>query len=120
MRNKIQNENARCVCSHLAGLHRATEPWPCRGCECEGFITKQDAERVEAIFDEKDCLDGPQGCEGPVEHRMALSATGKSFPRCERHWQLRLDKQAEITRRYPPMQPADFDPAYAGESWDEP
>jgi hypothetical protein len=68
-----------------------------------------------------DCLDGPTDCEGPVEYRMALSGTGKPFPRCDKHWDERLDKQDEINQRYPdsPVAPADFDPAYAGEHWDE-
>jgi hypothetical protein len=67
------------------------------------------------------CLDGPEGCRGPVEWRMALSATGRNFPRCDRHWANRLDVQAAIGRRYPdqPTPPSDFDPSYAGESWDE-
>lgn len=70
----------------------------------------------DTIFE---CLDGPDGCEGDVEYRMPLSGTGRSFPRCEKHWEERLDRQAEIDERYPAQQPSDFDPAYAGESWDE-
>jgi hypothetical protein len=68
-----------------------------------------------------ECLDGPEGCRGPVEWRMALSATGRNFPRCDRHWANRLRVQAAIGRRYPDQAtpPADFDPGYAGESWDE-
>ena len=31
----------------------------------------------------------------------------------------RLDREDEIRRRYPQHQPADFDPTYAGERWDE-
>jgi hypothetical protein len=64
------------------------------------------------------CLDADIDCRGPVEYRMALSGTGRSFPRCEHHWSLRLDQQEENTRRYPMFAPDDFDPAYAGESWD--
>jgi hypothetical protein len=67
------------------------------------------------------CLDEGDGgqCDGPVEYRMALSGTGKSFPRCDRHWDKRLEKQEEINERYPTLPPADFDPAYAGERWEE-
>jgi hypothetical protein len=56
-----------------------------------------------------------------VEYRLPLTATGRSFPRCERHWNERLDAQEEHDRRYPdsPLPPADFDPLYAGERWDE-
>jgi hypothetical protein len=64
------------------------------------------------------CLENGDGCKGSVEYRMPLSGTGKAFPRCERHWDLRLRRQDEIDRRYPTHAPADFDPYYAGESWD--
>ena len=64
------------------------------------------------------CLDGPEGCEGVVEYRDALSGTGRMFPRCDKHWDHPLNQQAEINRRYPEQQPSDFDPTYAGESWD--
>lgn len=71
--------------------------------------------------DEPECLDGPTDCAGEVQYRMPLSGTGRSFPRCDAHWSERLDRQAEIDRRYPdsPFAPSDFDPSYAGESWDD-
>ena len=50
---------------------------------------------------------------------MALSSTGRSFPRCDKHWSDRLDVQDGINSRYPTHAPSDFDPSYAGESWDE-
>lgn len=52
---------------------------------------------------------------------MPLSATGRSFPRCEAHWEERLDRQAEINERYPdtPIAPSWFDPSYAGERWND-
>ena len=39
-----------------------------------------------------ECLDGhaDDPCEGDVEYRMPLSATGRSFPRCDKHWEARL------------------------------
>ena len=70
-----------------------------------------------------ECLDShhEDGCEGEVEYRFPLSGTGKSFPRCDKHWGQRLDKQAKINERYPDssMPPSDFDPTYAGERWDD-
>lgn len=68
-----------------------------------------------------ECLDGPAECGGAVEYRMALSGTGRSFPRCDKHWSDRLDVQEGINRRYPdsPFPPSDFDSSYAGESWDD-
>jgi hypothetical protein len=68
------------------------------------------------------CLDdhGEGTCEGAIEYRMALSGTGKQFPRCEKHFEERLKTQEQITRKYGGIAPpSDFDPAYAGESWDE-
>lgn len=65
------------------------------------------------------CLDDRGDCNGPVEHRMPLTETGRSFPRCDKHWEIRLKKQDEINQRYPYHQPSDFDPAYAGERWDD-
>jgi hypothetical protein len=45
------------------------------------------------------------------------------FPRCEKHYveyAERMDAvHAETRRRYPRSAPADFDPAYAGERWDD-
>lgn len=67
----------------------------------------------------EDCLDFGSACEGAVEYRMALSGTGRSFPRCEHHWEERLDEQERINERYPYQAPGDFDPDYAGERWDD-
>lgn len=68
-----------------------------------------------------ECLDGPGGCRGLVEFRAPLSGTGRSFPRCEKHWEQRLEAQERINRDYPdsPSPPGWFDPANAGETWDD-
>jgi hypothetical protein len=60
-------------------------------------------------------------CEGPVEYRMALSATGRSFPRCDKHWAKRLDEYERDQRNFPdsPIPPSWFDPTAAGEHWDD-
>lgn len=71
------------------------------------------------MSNELECLDGPKGCQGQVEYRMALSSTGRQFPRCEQHWDERVAEQDRINERYPWNQPSNFDPAYAGERWDE-
>lgn len=67
------------------------------------------------------CLDDDEWCAGPIKYRTALSPTGRSFPRCERHWELRLVEQERIQRDYPdsPTPPAWFDETAAGERWDE-
>ncbi len=63
--------------------------------------------------------DGEGKCAGHVEYRMALSGTGISYPRCDKHWEERVEIQQGIDQRYPVLPPADFDPLYAGEAWDE-
>jgi len=65
------------------------------------------------------CLEHGPDCSGEVEYRMPLSGTGRAFPRCDAHWSKRLDEQDRINRTYPQTAPSDFDPSYAGESWDE-
>lgn len=69
----------------------------------------------------EECIefDGGDECSGPVEFRMALSATGRAYPRCEFHWSRRLDLEDELNRRYPPTPPSDWSPLDAGEHWDE-
>lgn len=73
------------------------------------------------MSDELKCLDdhGDGECKGKVQYRMALSGTGIPYPRCDKHWSKRLDKQQAIRRRYPRSAPRDFDPMYAGERWDD-
>lgn len=72
------------------------------------------------VHTHEECIDSGTH-EGEVEYRMALSGTGRSYLRCDKHWSERLDVQEGINRRYPdsPMAPADFDPDYAGERWDD-
>jgi hypothetical protein len=77
---------------------------------------------MTTIDEQVECLEAHEGgCAGGVEYRYPLSGTGKSFPRCDKHWEARLDAQEAINRRYPdsPFAPADFDPTYAGERWDD-
>jgi hypothetical protein len=70
-----------------------------------------------------DCLDHGDDCNGAVEFRMPLSATGRAFPRCDHHWSRRLDWQEDHVRKYgvsdSDVPPAWFDPTYAGERWSE-
>lgn len=73
-----------------------------------------------------ECLDmgnPDDDCDGAVEYRMSLSPTGRSFPRCDHHWQARLDLEEETTRKYghwnSDVPPPGFDPLDAGERWDD-
>lgn len=49
-----------------------------------------------------ECLEdyGNGECSGDVEFRMALSPTGKSYPRCDGHWVKRMREQERIVRTY--------------------
>lgn len=70
----------------------------------------------------QDCLEyGNGACEGAVEYRMSLSGSGMSFERCDRHWGLRLERDAQIRQDYPdsPIAPSWFDPMDAGERWND-
>lgn len=64
-------------------------------------------------------------CEGAVSDYYALSGSGLTYPRCERHYGLYVERvqprMDEIRRRYPDTDtPPDwFDPTYAGERWNE-
>ena len=70
-----------------------------------------------------DCLDGPDGCVGETHMRPAMSGSGILWPRCDKHYQLYAERMQpiidDINRRYPKQPPADFDPLYAVEVWDE-
>lgn len=72
------------------------------------------------------CLDAWQApCEGPVEFREvpgreAFGLAPRAFPRCERHFELAVEKAEQTVQRYGgDVPPPDFDPTYAGERWDE-
>jgi hypothetical protein len=100
-------ETSSSTCTEADGLARTAE----YGDWFDGY---QEGESLE-------CLDegGPYGaCSGEVEYRERIS-DGKTFPRCEGHAEAWYERQAENARRYPVLAPSDFDPAYAGERWDE-
>jgi hypothetical protein len=78
----------------------------------------------EDYDDGRECLDDPTGetCQGDVEPRMPLSGTGRSFKRCDLHWEARLAEQERIEETYHVNSagPPDwFDEADAGERWDD-
>lgn len=67
-----------------------------------------------------ECLEGPDGCEGEVLYRWPGYGE-RDWPRCEKHGEARVKREEEARERYPdsPCAPADFDPSYAGERWDD-
>lgn len=65
-----------------------------------------------------ECLDQDESrCSGAIEYRPAMSGSGESFPRCDRHFTQRRHLEEDITDRYPSLPPEDFDPMDAGEDW---
>ncbi len=76
--------------------------------------------------DELKCLDrhdqDRSPCTGATEYRYPLSGTGRPFPRCDGHWEKRLELQEQINERYAPtsdVPPAGVDPTYANERWSD-
>lgn len=67
-----------------------------------------------------DCMETHKGnCAGPVELRLR-SSDWKEFPRCDAHAEAWFAEQERIQRTYGGASaPSDFDPAFAGERWDE-
>lgn len=83
-------------------------------------VNPDDEYLVRVMVAEKvECLDGPEGCQGEVEYRMPLSPSGRAFPRCDRHWSARLDKEENSIPWRSDVPPAWFDPEACGERWDE-
>jgi hypothetical protein len=83
----------------------------------EGFahtwIEDHEAERAKL-----ECLQHGPNCQGKVDMHSLDGL--KAFPRCEYHWEQRLDEQARIDETYGSPSPPDwFDPFAAGERWDE-
>lgn len=68
---------------------------------------------------ELECMNEYQGsCEGEVEYRESMTGTGTPMKRCHFHHWKAVENHRAINERYPVHAPADFDPSYAGESWD--
>lgn len=82
-------------------------------------MSTMDSDEEQLTYE--DCVNGPDGCTGRVEYRMALSGTGESYPRCDGHWSDRLDTEERLRQDYPdsPNPPPWFDPANAGETWND-
>ena len=56
-------------------------------------------------------------CVGPVEYRM-LPDNPRAFPRCEFHFEQRLEQSPHNLELMSPARPSWFDESAAGEHWD--
>lgn len=76
---------------------------------------------IEAPTEDPNDPVNPGACSGaPVEYRSQYRGL-RAIPRCGKHHDAYWDRMDKINARYPDsaVPPADFDPTYAGESWDE-
>lgn len=61
-----------------------------------------------------ECLNRHDGkCDGEVKYRIAMSGTGRSFPRCDHHFQARWATQQRLSRTY------DIPITYDGSSYED-
>jgi len=71
--------------------------------------------------DKPECMDdrGEGECKGPVEFHSIDPGRTRAFPRCDKHWDARLDARENSMERYEntDVPPSWFDPADAGEEW---
>ena len=67
-------------------------------CEPHGFENCCNIVEPTLTFD--DCLDGPLGCAGEVSYRMPMSGSGRSFARCDGHFEVRWATQERLSRDY--------------------
>jgi hypothetical protein len=75
---------------------------------------------IALAAEELECLDGPENCKGPIEYRWTPDRDDfKSFPRCEYHFNKRLEQAEKNMELLSDVPPDWFDPTYAGERWDE-
>lgn len=66
------------------------------------------------------CLQEGPCCSGPVAYHLNPDRDDfKAFPRCEYHQQARLAEAERNLELLSDVPPAWFDPAYAGERWEE-
>lgn len=75
---------------------------------------------VEEPLNADECLDYHQGgCCGPVDYRW--TGGNSHWPRCEHHWELRMERRENSMEIYADSDvvPDWFDPANAGERWDD-
>jgi hypothetical protein len=66
------------------------------------------------------CLEAGPACQGKVEYHLNPDRDDfKTFPRCEHHQAKRLESAQKTLELLSDVPPPWFDPAYAGERWDE-
>lgn len=89
----------------------------CRNCDCDDETCNcpPGESDFDLVDEDLECMNDDGTCKGEVALRMPLSGTGKSFPRCEHHWELRLKEQDRINTTYGPD--SDLPPSWFHGSW---
>lgn len=67
-----------------------------------------------------ECLEShTEQCRGPVGWHSIDPGRHKAFPRCDKHWEDRLESRENSIEKYEnsDVPPSWFDPTYAGETW---
>lgn len=68
-----------------------------------------------------ECIDdhGEGTCAGPVAYHSVDPGRASAPPRCDRHWERRLERRENSIERYEnsDVPPPWFDPTIAGEEW---
>lgn len=87
------------------------------------FFDREDIHHatVDAYYDADECLDYGPDCSGRVDDWWSGGTTGRTWPRCDYHGQARLNRYENSSERWADSDcPPDwYDPAYAGERWDD-
>lgn len=79
------------------------------------------ADSLPSNSERLECLEGPDGCRGEVEYRWP-GYGDKTWPRCEKHGNARVEREEEnIQRNMPdgPGAPRGFDSLDVDESWED-
>lgn len=74
------------------------------------------------MAEQLECLNAHDGkCRGPVAWHSIDPGRQRAFPRCDFHWEERLDIRENSMEKYADSDtpPSWFDPSYAGERWDD-
>ena len=71
-------------------------------------------------LDHIECVEDPDECQGEVAYHSVDPGRATAAPRCDKHWQQRLQRRENSIERFEnsDVPPAWFDPSIAGESWD--
>lgn len=111
------------VCPNCGAFESVDGETTCPNCGFIGDNTEWHTAGLRVAAESLECLDDHDGgCQGTIEYRESLSGTGTPIPRCDKHWEKRLEEQDDINEKYAPdsdVPPLGYDYMDAGEYWSE-